>query len=80
MVPSGLQLGTLGPSRWLTRFASVWPSLPMPAGELRTFTFDSIATTGDVAGDWNVLPISALPQGGNDAGMITVTVYGRSLC
>jgi hypothetical protein len=43
------------------------------SGELRTFTFDSIATTGEVAGDWTIADIG-VAQGGNDAGMITVTV------
>ncbi len=43
------------------------------SGELRTFTFDSVATTGDVAGDWTIADIG-VAQGGNDAGMLTVTV------
>jgi len=43
------------------------------AGELRTFTFDSVASTGEVTGEWAVADIG-VAQGGNDPAVITVTI------
>jgi hypothetical protein len=43
------------------------------SGELRTFTFDSVATTGDVAGDWTVADIG-VAQGGNDPAPVYVAL------
>jgi hypothetical protein len=43
------------------------------SGELRTFTFDSISTTGDVTGNWTVADIG-VAQGGNDPAPVYVAV------
>ncbi|HSW02115.1 MAG TPA: PA14 domain-containing protein [Sedimentisphaerales bacterium] len=43
------------------------------SGELRTFTFDSISTTGDVTGDWTVADIG-VAQGGNDPAPVYVAL------
>ncbi len=43
------------------------------AGELRTFTFDGIATTGDVTGDWAIADIG-VAQGGNDPAPVYVAL------
>ena len=43
------------------------------SGELRTFTFDGVSTTGDVTGDWTVADIG-VAQGGNDPAPVYVAV------
>ncbi|MEN6336112.1 MAG: PA14 domain-containing protein [Phycisphaerales bacterium] len=43
------------------------------AGELRTFTFDNVAMTGDVTGDWTVADIG-VAQGGNDPAPVYVAL------
>jgi regulation of enolase protein 1 (concanavalin A-like superfamily) len=43
------------------------------AGQLRTYTFDKVATTGDVTGDWTVADIG-VAQGGNDPAPVYVTL------
>lgn len=43
------------------------------AGELRTFKFDGIATTGNVTGDWAVADIG-VAQGGNDPAPVYVAL------
>jgi hypothetical protein len=43
------------------------------AGELRTFKFDNISSTGDVTGDWTVADIG-VAQGGNDPAPLYVAL------
>jgi hypothetical protein len=43
------------------------------AGELRSFTFDNVATTGNVTGDWLIADVG-VAQGGNDPAPLYVTL------
>jgi hypothetical protein len=75
--PDGVTWTQVGAAQTIPMTAPVSIGLAVTShasGELRTFLFDSVSTTGNVTGNWTVLDIGVAQPAGNSRGDLYVTL------